>query len=365
MTMSPDYPERPPAGMSSDKKTLIGCGIGCAVIVGIVLIVAGFAGWWLFSQEDQAPTDRILTTDSSAAFRLEDISQNREVMQLITDVSGEAQRIGRKDLSGLPPFIEEFNKYFEDKQDAAKVVEWIAPKEATLSISSDEAGNTNFLIAANFGKGTRIPKLFLNSAFESNEELKNKKISTEHGDLFLFEKNNDWNNDKSDRIIIGFYKGTFILGNDPESAISALDQLADEGNAGRLKGTLSDPFYRMGREGSLAYGVLDGSQLKTLNHGTGTFNDELGSQMKKAEVSLDKLSGEKGVVSLNIDWNSKEFAAKANEEIEKLKTEWIRKVEEKGLEMEVINTLNDEQLDIRFQVNNLKDTLIYMMQNMN
>ena len=364
MNMAPDYTDRPASKMSTQKKTLIGCGIGCATLIGLFFIIVGFGGWWLFSQEDQVPTDRILNTGSSGAFRLEDISENQEVMQLVSDVSREARRFNSKEMPNLPGYLEDLKVYFENQDDPAKLVEFLAPKEATLSLSSDEAGDASFIIAANFGKGTRIPKLFLNSVFKSNEYLKNKKISTEHGDLFIFDQKNDWNGNASETFIIGFYKGTFIFGNNPESALSALDRLAEEGSTGALNETLSAPFYRAGREGSLAYGVFDSSQLKILNHSIGTFSDELGSGMKKAEISLDKLSGDKGIVSLRMDWKSRDFAVKAGEEIEKLKTEWIKKAEQEGFYMEIVNSLNDEQLDIKFQVNDLKGSLINMMRNM-
>ncbi len=364
MNITPDYTNRPASKMSTQKKTLIGCGIGCAAIIGLFFIIIGFGGWWLFSQEDQVPTDRILNTASSGAFRLEDLSENQEVLQLVSDVSRAARNNNRKQVPKLPEYLEGLKNYFEGQEDPARFIELIAPKEATLSLSSDEAGNIDFIVAANFGKGTRIVKLFLNSLFESNDELKNKKISTGHGDLFLFEGDGDWNSERTEQIAVGFYEGTFILGNDPESAISALDRLSEEGSSGELNETLSESFYRAGSEGALAYGVFDGSQLKVLNHGTGTFSEELGSGMKKAEISLDKLSGEKGIVNLHMDWNSIEFAAKANEEIEKLKTEWVRKAEQEGFNMEIINSLNDEQLDIQFRVNDLKDSLIYLIKNM-
>ena len=193
------------------------------------------------------------------------------------------------------------------------------------------------------------------------EELKGKKISTEHGDLFLLDENNNWNNGKSDQIILGFYKGTFIISNDTKSAISALDRLAEEGNAGKLNETLSDPFYRLSQKGSLAFGVLDGSLLKKTNYSIGPFKSEFFSEIRKAEISVDELSNENGILNLHIDWNSKDFAVKANEEIEKLKPEWINKAEQKGFDMEIMNSLEDERLDIQFRINNLKETLIHLI----
>jgi hypothetical protein len=364
--MPPPLPDRQyPKTRSSGNKALIGCGIGCATIIGLVLIAVGFGGWWFFSTEDQVPTDRILNTGSSAAFRLEDISRNQEVMQLISDVFKEAQRINRNRFhEQLPEPFEKFQNYFEGQQDPVQLIKWFSPKEATASFSYDAAGDSVYIIAANFGTGTRMVKMILNTAFENNEHLKSRKISTEHGDLFLIDQRNNWNGDKTQQGILGFYKGTFIFSNGTESVISALDQLADETNSGELNEALSDPYYRMNREGCLAYGVMDGSFFKYPDHGIGPFKGELGSAIKKAEISLDKLSGENGTLNLKTEWNNKEIAVKANEELDKLKPEWIEEAGYNGFDMEIINSLEGEKLDIRFRVNNLKDSLVHLIQDM-
>ena len=174
---------------STGSKVLIGCGIGCATIIGLILIIVGFAGWWFFSSEDQAPTDRILNPGSSAAFRLEDISKNPGAMQLISDVFKEANSMSRNQSHvQFPEPLIKLQKYFDTHQDPVQFVKIFIPKEATASMTTDEAGNPVFLIAANFGTGTRMAKMLLNTAFENNNELKDGKISTDHGELYLFKR---------------------------------------------------------------------------------------------------------------------------------------------------------------------------------
>lgn len=364
MTMPPNYSDRQSSKMSSGKKTFIGCGIGCAVIIGIVLIVVGFAGWWFFSAEDQVPTDKILNPDSSAVFKLENISKSQEVIQLISDVLTEARRINQnRSPVQFPESLDKFQKFSESQKDLAQFVKMFTPEEATLSMSLDKEGDPVFTVAANFDTGTRLAKSILKGTFESNEHLKSKKISTEHGDLFLFDDGGDWNGGKLQQFIVGFYGGTFILSSDRDAAVSALGQLAEESNAGTLNEALSGPYNQLSREGSLAYGVLDSSFFENPDHAIGPFKGIPGSEIKKAEISLDSLSSEKGTVNLHIDLINKEAALKAKEEIEKLKTEWIKKAEQNGFKMEVINSIEDEKLDIKFQVNNLKESLVYLMQN--
>ena len=99
MTMLPPLTDRRYSNkMSAEKKVLLGCGIGCGTITILVLIAIAFGVWWLFSPEDQVPTNRILNTGSSAAFRLEDISRNQDVMRLISDISRETQRIKQNNM---------------------------------------------------------------------------------------------------------------------------------------------------------------------------------------------------------------------------------------------------------------------------
>lgn len=369
MTMPPPMPDRqytgqyPKKGMSTGSKVLIGCGIGCGTVILLIIIAGVIGAWWFFSSEDQVPTDKILNTGTSAAFRLEDISRDRECMQLVSDLIKEAQRIEHEQSDEqLPEFLKNLRRFSESQQDPTQFLQWLSPKEATASISSDTAENPVFVIAANFGTGTRMVKMLLNSVFEGEEHLRDKKISTEYGDLYIFEKRNDWNTSRPEQDILGFYKGTLIFSNDQEYAVSAMDRLADESNIGKLNYTLAEPFDRLSHKESLAYGVLDGSFFKAFGNGMGMFEGELGSEIKKAEISLDKLSGEKGILNLRLDWNDKEFAAMANEKIEKIKTEWINSAYQNGFDLEIMNSLDNEQLDIKFQVNNLLESLVYLMQ---
>ena len=359
MAMPPPLPDKQYSKkISSDKKLLIGCGIGCGTIIILAIVAVAIGAWWFFSSEDQAPTNRILNKDSASAFRLEDISKNREAMQLISDLFKEAQRVDRKEFSEqLPESFKKFKNYFEGQQDPSQFIKWFTPKEVTVTMSLDEAGDTVFVLAANFGAGTRIGKMFLNAAFKNDEHLKGKKISTDHGELFLFDRNNDWNNSKSQQNIIGFYKGTLIISNDTKSALSALDLLAEENNTGKLSETLSGPFYQLSQKGHLAYGVVEGPFFIKPDFEPGLFMGEIGSEMKRAEIYLDKLSSENGILNLRINWNNKEFASMINERIVKFKPELIKKAEQNGFDLEITNILNDDQLDIQFRVNGLKDSL--------
>ena len=97
MTMPPPLQDRnTQKQMSTGTKVLIGCGIGCGTVIVLIIIICATLYWWFFSSEEHVPTDRILNADTSGAFRLRDVSENQEVMQLVSDVLKEAQRLNRE-----------------------------------------------------------------------------------------------------------------------------------------------------------------------------------------------------------------------------------------------------------------------------
>ena len=70
-------------------------------------------------------------------------------MQLISEVFIEAQRINRDRSSAeFPEPLKKVQRFFEGQQDPSGFIKMFTPKEATLSMSLDEEGNTVFTTAA-------------------------------------------------------------------------------------------------------------------------------------------------------------------------------------------------------------------------
>ena len=356
--MPPPSYEPPPRGLSTGQKTLIGCGIGCATVIILIFVVIGFGAWWLFKSEDQVATNRILNTDSMAVFRLEDVTENQGAMELVSYLIKEAQRNSRERSSGqLPPFLEKFKDYSDDQQDQSKFMKFFTPREITAYMSLDEAGKNILVIAANFGAGTRIAKTILKMTSMGDSNLEVETISTSHGELYEFNQRDPEAGRMFQRVIMGFYKGTFLFSNETEPAVSALGRLAEGNDTGELNETLSDSFKRFSQEGCLAYGVLNGNFLKNTDLDIGPFESDLRSGMEKMEISIGRLSVDEGILNVRIEWNNEDSAHMALEKIEDLKTDWINKADQKGFDLEVLNSLNDKQHDIQFRVSNLKKAL--------
>ena len=103
----PPLPGQSKEKLSTGKKVLIGCGIGCGVIVLIFLLLTGLGVWWMFSTGDQVSTNRILGPRSLGAIKVENISENQGAMELINFFFQEAQKHEDRGASAdLPQFFE-------------------------------------------------------------------------------------------------------------------------------------------------------------------------------------------------------------------------------------------------------------------
>ncbi len=236
----PPVPGRPPEKKSSSgKKILIGCGIGCGSLIVMSIIAAFIALWWFFSSEDQIPVNSIFNSDTAAAFRLEDISAYPETMELISQALKELENSRNNSLEDMPEFFKKLNKFSQGNQDPAQAVKMFRPKEAAISFSINERDDLVFVIAANFKSGTRIVKLILNTVFEVDPDLKGNKISTEHGDFYIFEQKQHEYSQETGESILGFYMGTLIFSNDPEYVLNRVDGFYDGTDSEKLKSELS------------------------------------------------------------------------------------------------------------------------------
>ena len=128
----PPLPGKSKEKLSTGKKILIGCGIGCGVIVLLLLLVGGLGVWWMFSTGEQVSTARILGPGSLGAIKVENISQNQGAMEFITFFFQEAQKYEDGGASAeLPQFLEKIRQYQQSRQNPTQWLKYVAPKEIT------------------------------------------------------------------------------------------------------------------------------------------------------------------------------------------------------------------------------------------
>lgn len=361
--MPSQAPEKPSSKkLSTGKKVLIGFGIGCGTLIIIIVIAIGYAAWWAFSPEDQVATNRILHRDSAAVFRVEDVSRNQGAMELLSSVFREAQRRSEESAAAqMPPFLKKLQNYSGAQQDPGRFFSYVSPKEMTVSVSLDEAGNPQWVIAANFRLGTRIVKKILKSTFNDKDAMKENRIATRYGDLYIFNGRTSSAGNAGEQTVVGFFKGTLLISNETESATSALRHLSEGNDAGELNAAFSESFSRLSQAGCLAYGVLDGHFLGKADLEIGPYQGALYAEMKKVELSLDIPSSNEGILNVHIEWNNKKLAIPAAKKFEDLKTQWITTAAQDGFDLNITNSLHDSRQDIRFRVDNLKSALAFQI----
>ena len=357
----PPLPGQSKEKLSTGKKVLIGCGIGCGVIVLIFFLLTGLGVWWMFSTGDQVSTKRILGPRSLGAIKVENISENQGAMELINFFFQEAQKHEDRGASAdLPQFFEKIRQYQQSRQNPAQWLKYIAPKEITLSISSDEAGIAHLVVAANFNMGVRMAKTAFKMFFSTDEANRGNVIPTPNGNLFKLEIQNPKTGVKSPRGIIGFHKGTILYSDDIEPAKSGLDKLVQGDDNGDLRISLSEPFNLLKAKEWLAYGVIDGEFWRSTSFGRNFNRDELLFQMADMNAGTNVQSADQVVINININWRTEEAARLALSRVEAQKAKWIEKTAGHGLGLEVKNTLTGQNQKIEFELNNLKDAVSKM-----
>jgi hypothetical protein len=357
-----DKPKKKRSGL---QKVLIGCGIGCGAIVVLILIGVGVLGWWFISTGEQVATGRILAADSIGAIRLENVAENKDAMDLASSAIKEIQQRNNQKSSGqIPPFFESLRNYSQSNQDLTPVLKMFFPKEATVSITSDESGEIRYVVAANFSAGTRLIQKILHASFSNEGSPEKRIISTPYGDLFPIDLSNRKAGDKEEWGAIGFYKGTLLLGNETKTTVSAMSRLAQGKDNGELNHALSESFNRLRQKGWIAYGVLDGSVIMNTSQDMAALPDNLKKDVEKVEMAANILPNDEAVYDVHLYWRNEKAAKMALNNVADYKAKWIQDAERAQLFLKVQNSLSGNQQSIEFLFGNLKNAMASKIKNL-
>jgi hypothetical protein len=286
-------------------------------------------------------------------------------MEFITFFFQEAQKYEDRGASAeLPQFIEKIRQYQQSRQNPAQWVKYLAPKEITLSITSDEAGIAHLVVAANPNMGVRMAKTAFKMIFSADEVSQENIISTPNGNLFKLKSQNPKTGASVNRGVIGFHEGTILYSDDIESANSGLERLVQGDDSGALRISLEEPFEVLKVGEWLAYGVLDGEFWRNTSFGRNFIEDELLLQIENMSAGANVESADQVFIIINIDWRTEEAAQMGIRRVEAHKAEWIEKTNSHGLRLDISNTLTDREQKIEFELNNLKDAVTKSFMNL-
>lgn len=226
---TPGGPSSTPGGKTGCDKLLIGCGLGCGLLILTFGVFAVVVGMWATRPGTQHETTAVVSPDGVAVMQLRDIAEDAGTQEFLThflrtmnEASREAQR------QDLPENL----RWLVDMQgsnDSPAGFNMFLPKDLTISIEPrDEAelaalvnptkdDELAFVAAVNFRSFVRPIRSLIQWAIE--EEAKSE--IRHHGEHKLLPMGpDDW---------ATFVDGTFVLSNSYAALVGSLDRL-DRGN---------------------------------------------------------------------------------------------------------------------------------------
>lgn len=234
-TPSSRRPSRPvPDGSTSGcDKFLVGCGLGCGVLLILGIVAAVGAALWVFRPGTQHETATVVAEESVATLRLEDVGRDQGTQEFLThaiNTFNEANRQIRRE--NMP----ENMRWLSDlgNQDANPAgMNMFFPRDLTLSFEERDPeelaamGNPGtvddlaIVGAVNFRSFVRPIRMIFEFAAERDETARIRPHG-EHRLLGL--ERNAW---------ICFVDGTLYFSGSPSALEAALDRL-DRGEVNRL-----------------------------------------------------------------------------------------------------------------------------------
>lgn len=231
----PPVPGATPPSTSSRSgcdKLLIGCGLGCGVLVLTFGVLAVVLGMWATRPGTQHETTAVVSPDGLAVMKLRDIGEDPGTQEFLTnflrtmnEASREAQR------QDLPENL----RWLADMQganDSPAGFNMFLPKDLTISLeprdeaelaslrNPSEEDELAFVAAVNFRSFVRPIRWFITWVIEQEATTEVRH----HGDHDLLPMGPDgW---------ATFVDGTFVFSNSNAALLASLDRL-DRGNVAR------------------------------------------------------------------------------------------------------------------------------------
>ncbi len=162
-------------GLSGLDKVLIGCGIGCAGLILVVVLGATFGGMWFFTPGKQIATDVIADDTSLGVVRLHELAEDPGTQELLTRLLERINEVDREQQrENLPPSLRWISD-LQNQQADVSGLNMMIPKEMTIAFEPAENGSDpDFVVAANPRVMVRMVKTMLSlvSRSEGGSEIR-------------------------------------------------------------------------------------------------------------------------------------------------------------------------------------------------
>lgn len=139
-----------PKTRSALEKLLIGCALGCGVLIVVGLMVGSFGAYWFFSPGEQVATGQIVGEDSVALVRLNELATDPGTQALLTTFLRALDKVNRRQQEQILPESMRWLTRFQRSSKASDFNRFI-PREATLVVEMPEgATDPAVVVAVNF-----------------------------------------------------------------------------------------------------------------------------------------------------------------------------------------------------------------------
>lgn len=218
MTMEQQKPKK---GLGGFEKVLIGCAVGCGILVVIGILAAAGGAYWFFSPGEQVATDAIAGDDSLAMVHMTELADDPGAQALLTKVLVRFDEISRRQQQENLPESMRWISNLPRQSPSSRDLAMYIPKEVTLTLErSDHGGRPDFVVAANLRTMVRPIKAGL-ALIGRGEGDPNFHSQHRGHDVYHMEHN----------AFVGFVENTLLFSDAAPALERAIDRIVAGGEA--------------------------------------------------------------------------------------------------------------------------------------
>lgn len=332
--------ETPRKRLGGLEKLLIGCAVGCGVLVVAAIVAGGLGMFWVFSPGEQIATDRIVGEGVTGVVKMHELADDPGVEALVTKALREFNEINRRQQEeALPEDLRWLARL--QRQPSARDLRQFIPKEATLVFEPAPVGeDAPFVVALNPRTMVRPFKALFALASRADE---NEEIRTEHRGHTIYRF------DEDDGGALAFVEGTVLFSNSRAALARAIDRVED-GLAGSV-----DPGERLGRD--IPEGTWDA--VGVLGNDAGLVADLLGdreaveaSVEDEVRFGLDVVSADEIRLAAFVKGSPKTRAL-----LDARLGEWREQAADKGLELDARVADRGGELEVELRLTGIETAI--------
>ena len=230
-------------------KILIGCGIGCAVMILVSVLGVAFGTMWLFTPGEQLATDVIVDEDSLGVVRFHELAEDPGTQELLTQVLLSVDEINRQRQREELPESMKWISDLQSGQSNPAGLKMLIPKEMTIAYEESEDGEgIDYVVALNPRTMVRMFK----SMFSLMSRSDDNDVRSDYRGHDVYELGGDGH--------LGFVSSTVVFASSRRALERAVDRIEAGDVAPAQTFTSSIPAGDWDVEGTLGNetGLLDG-----------------------------------------------------------------------------------------------------------